>query len=256
MNHSLSIIVISLAGSGRRDRISSNLEALNVPWSFFDALRKPAAELPQYSEAESIRFLGRGLSKGEIGCAASHMKVLATLATSQRNSWALVVEDDVLLDTGFDYRSLVEICETAGIGYLRLYARHSAQSRHVVWLGQRELIRFKYAPMGTQAYLISSTAARRFIDSVQTICRPVDWEMDRFWANGLHNYALFPFPCFELTLELSIAKAAELTCAPTMIDKIRWFIWKSSEYVRRWRKNTQLRRFDKHIENRLAGRHI
>ena len=159
----------------------------------------------------------------------------------------------MVLDTGFDYRSLVRVCETAGIAYLRLYARHLAAHRHVAWLDQRELVRFERAPMGTQAYLISSRGARRFIDSVATINRPVDWEMDRFWANGLYNYALFPFPCLELTLPSSIAKAAESVRAPTMIDKAAWFAWKSKEYALRLSENVRLRQSDRRIRARLAG---
>ncbi|WFU39388.1 glycosyltransferase family 25 protein [Bradyrhizobium sp. CB82] len=254
MSGNLRIVAISLAGSHRRERAGANLDALGIPWTFFDALRVPAEGLPQYDEALAIRFWGRGLSRAEIGCAASHMSILAQLAASDANeSWALVMEDDVVLDDGFSFRSLPDICKAAEIGYLRLYGRHMAPCKHVAWLDQRELVRFERAPMGTQAYLISSRAARRFIDSVTTIHRPVDWEMDRFWANGLYNYALFPFPCLELALPSSIAKAAESVRAPTAIDRAVWFAWKSKEYVLRLSENIRLRQSDKRIRARLAG---
>lgn len=254
MGSNLRIVAISLVGSQRRERASANLDALNIPWSFLDALRVPAKGLPQYDEASAVRFWGRGLSKAEIGCAASHMRVMAQLAASDADdSWTLVVEDDVVLDAGFSFRSLPGICKAAEIGYLRLYGRHMAPCKHVAWLDQRELVRFKRAPMGTQAYLVSNRAARRFIDSVTTINRPVDWEMDRFWANGLYNYALFPFPCIELTMPSSIAKAADSACAPTAIDRTAWFAWKSKEYVLRLSENIRLRRSDRRIRARLAG---
>lgn len=254
MGSNLRIVVISLAGSPRRERAATNLNSLGIPWTFFDALRVPAEGLPQYDEALAIRFWGRGLSRAEIGCAASHMSIMAQLAASDADaSWTLVVEDDVVLDAGFSFRSLPDICKAVDIGYLRLYGRHMAPSKHVAWLDQRELVRFERAPMGTQAYLISGRAARRFIDSVTTIHRPVDWEMDRFWANGLHNYALFPFPCLELTLASSIAKAAESTREPTAVDRAVWFAWKSKEYVLRLSENIRLRQSDKRIRTRLAG---
>jgi GR25 family glycosyltransferase involved in LPS biosynthesis len=254
MCSNLSIVVISLAGSLRRERASADLGLLDIPWTFFDALRVPAEGLPAYDEARAIRFWGRGLSKAEVGCAASHMSVMARLAASGTDeSWTLVVEDDVVLDTGFDFRSLPDMCKAAEIGYLRLYARHMARCKHVAWLDQRELIRFERAPMGTQAYLISSRAARGFIGSVTAISRPVDWEMDRFWANGLYNYALFPFPCLELTLPSSIAKAAESVRAPTTIDRAAWFAWKSKESALRLSENIRLRQSDRRIRARLAG---
>lgn len=182
------------------------------------------------------------------------MSVMAQLAASDADdSWTLVVEDDVVLDAGFSFRSLPDICKAAEIGYLRLYGRHMAPCKHVAWLDQRELVRFERAPMGTQAYLISSRAARRFIDSVTTINRPIDWEMDRFWANGLYNYALFPFPCLELTMPSLIAKAADSARAPTAIDRAAWFARKSKEYVLRLSENIRLRQSDRRIRARLAG---
>jgi GR25 family glycosyltransferase involved in LPS biosynthesis len=253
MSSNLRIVLISLAGSARRDRASENLNALSIPWTFFDALREPAPGLPQYDIFRALRFWGRGLSKSEIGCAASHMSVMADSAKLPMGSWTLVVEDDVLLDPDFNYGALVSLCEAANIGYLRLFARHLAPSRHVTRLGHRELIRFERAPMGTQAYLISSSAARGFIDGVRTIDRPIDWEMDRFWANGLLNYALFPFPCFELALQSSIRKAPDQPGEPTMFDRIAWFAWKSKEYIRRWLKNIYLRQNDTRIRRLFAN---
>jgi GR25 family glycosyltransferase involved in LPS biosynthesis len=256
MNCDLSIVVISLADSVRRNRVSGNLNSLRIPWTFFDALREPAANLPQYSVAGALRFWGRGLSRSEIGCAASHMNVIADIAKLQGGSWTLVLEDDVILDPDFDYRALVSVCEIAGIGYLRLHARHLARSKHVTWLGHRELIRFERAPMGTQAYLISSSGARGFIDEVRTIDRPIDWEMDRFWANGLCNYALFPFPCFELALPSSIRNASDMPEEPTIFDRIAWFAWKSKEYIRRFFKNIYLRQRDRRIRRLFANGEI
>jgi GR25 family glycosyltransferase involved in LPS biosynthesis len=254
MGSNLKIVAISLTSSLRRERASANLDSLDIPWTFFDALRVPPAGFPQYDDALAVRFWGRALSRAEIGCAASHISVMAQSAGSDgEDSWTLVVEDDVVLDAGFSFRSLPDICKAAEIGYLRLYGRHMAPCKHVAWLDQRELVRFERAPMGTQAYLISSRAARRFIGSVATIYRPIDWEMDRFWANGLYNYALFPFPCLELTTPSSIAKAAESAREPTAIDRTARFAWKSKEYLLRLAENVRLRQADRRIRARLAG---
>ncbi|MFK4505571.1 glycosyltransferase family 25 protein [Bradyrhizobium daqingense] len=107
MGSPLRIVAISLAGSVRRERASANLESLEIPWTFFDALRVPAKGLPQYDEALAIRLWGRGLSRAEIGCAASHMSVMAQVAASDAdNSWTLVIEDDVILDAGFSFQFL------------------------------------------------------------------------------------------------------------------------------------------------------
>jgi GR25 family glycosyltransferase involved in LPS biosynthesis len=249
MDSELSVVVISLPNSVRREHVRTYLDPLSIPWTFFDARREPRNHLPPYSNTESVRFWGRSLSKSEIGCAASHIDILTELAQSQQEKWLLVIEDDVALDPGFNYRALVDLCKTSGIGYLRLYARHQARSRHVIWLGQRELVRFKKAPMGSQAYLISSRKARCFVDTVRTISRPIDWELDRFWQNGLHTYALFPFPCIELTTVSSITKQAELGTRPSAYDRAVWFFWKSKEAIRRLAMNMYLRHQDARIRS-------
>jgi GR25 family glycosyltransferase involved in LPS biosynthesis len=256
MDSEFSLVVISFPNSARRDRIRANLDPLSIPWTFFDARREPRGDVPPYNSTESVRFWGRGLSKSEIGCAASHIDILIELAKSQQEKWLLVIEDDVALDPGFDYRMLVELCKTSGIGYLRLYARHLARSRHVTWLGQRELIRFKKAPMGTQAYLISSQKARSFVQTVGTISRPIDWEMDRFWANGLHTYALFPFPCLELASGSSVNKQAEFDTGPSAYDRVVWFIWKSKEALRRLLANMYLRYRDAEVRRTFKQRQL
>src|SRR3954467_10155550 len=84
MDSEFSIVVISFPDSVRRERIRANLEPLSIPWTFFDARREPRDHLPRYSNRESVRFWGRGLSKSEIGCAASHIDVLTELAKSQQ----------------------------------------------------------------------------------------------------------------------------------------------------------------------------
>ena len=107
--------------------------------------------------------------------------------------------------------------------------------------------------MGTQAYLISSQNARSFVEVVRTISRPIDWEMDRFWANGLHNYALFPFPCLELTSGSSVKKQAELGSGPTVYDRAVWFIWKSKEAIRRFLANLYLRHRDAEVRRTIQS---
>ncbi|MET4322943.1 glycosyltransferase family 25 protein [Bradyrhizobium sp. RT5a] len=251
MNSDVKVIVISLPDSPRRERMGANLNALGLPWRYFDALRHPPAHLPQYDEARSIRYWGRTLSGSEIGCAASHLAVLSQLATSSEETWTLVIEDDVALDAGFNYNALLSLCRIGQIGYLRLYARHLPCLRNVTWLGQRQLIRFEKAPMGTQAYLISSSKARSFVGSITAICRPIDWEMDRFWHNNLANYALFPFPCIELTTASSIRKQAEADRQPSALDKVAWVAWKSREAVRRFVTNVYLRQRDRTIRRAL-----
>jgi GR25 family glycosyltransferase involved in LPS biosynthesis len=256
MSTNLTVTVISFSNSPRRERVNANLNALGLPWKYFDAIREPPAHLPQYDESKAVRFWGRGLSQSEIGCAASHITVLDQIASSKKETWTLVMEDDVALDPGFNYNALIDLCSIGRIGFLRLYARHMPRLRNVTWLGQRELIRFEKAPMGTQAYVISSIKAQSFIKSLHAIKLPIDWEMDRFWHNELANYALFPFPCIELTTTSSIEKQAESVRKPSVLDRTSWFAWKSKEAIRRFVANHRLRRNDGVIRQALRQRSL
>jgi hypothetical protein len=78
--------------------------------------------------------------------------------------------------------------------------------------------------------------------------------MDRFWENGLYNYALFPFPCLELTTGSSIKKQAEFDKKPSTFDKAVWFVWKSKEALRRLFMNLYLRQQDRDIRSAFKER--
>ncbi|MDQ8727656.1 glycosyltransferase family 25 protein [Bradyrhizobium sp. LHD-71] len=246
------VVVISLSGSPRRRRVAEQMADTQLQWTFFDALRDLQSGQPVYDESRALRYWGRPLTPSEIGCAASHIAVLTAVSQQAEGEWTVVIEDDVFLDPAFDVTKAIRMCELAGLGYLRLYGRHLASPVHVVWLGQRELVRFKRAPMGTQAYLISPMAARNFLGSFRHLDRPIDWEMDRFWANGLTTYALFPFPCIELSLTSSVTKYAARSRRPSKADRGFWCLWKSWQWLKRGSANIALHFKDRQLKAILS----
>src|SRR3546814_13027338 len=54
-----------------------------------------------------------------------------------------------------------------------------------------ELVGLAY---GTQGYAITLEGARRLVEHCRTVRRPIADEMERPWAHGLPNLALFPAP--------------------------------------------------------------
>jgi glycosyl transferase family 25 len=93
------VIVISLPKSiDRRSTIRTHLADLGIPFSFFDAVdgyKMSAADIAAYSP----RFAGkpyRKLSPEEIGCAASHRKVVDEISHGA-NPFVCVLEDDAHL---------------------------------------------------------------------------------------------------------------------------------------------------------------
>jgi GR25 family glycosyltransferase involved in LPS biosynthesis len=247
---SLRVVVISLAGSARRAEVKRRLDAaVDVPWSFFDACTGPGAR--PYDPERSIRRRGRHLTPSEVGCAASHLAVIEAAGRNLDYDWTLVLEDDVVLDPKFDFRGAARMCDDLGLDYLRLYARLLAPLHTLAWIDQRQLIRFRRSPMGSQAYLISRKGAALAAARTPRIEHPVDWEMDRFWHNGLANYALYPFPVIEFVGSSSVSKFPNGP-RPNAYQLAYRGVYRSFEYIRRLGANLALMIRDAGLKRRIA----
>lgn len=192
------MLVVSLKeATARRAQVEQSLAELDIPWSFLDASRVDTPSTLAYDEERSKQRFGRSLTPGEIGCFKSHIQALEEFDRAPELDWLVVMEDDVWFDTAFSLCDLVGQIRSTGVGYIKLYARHWKPGIVVGTYGERQVVRMKTDTYGTQCYVISRQAARRFMDTVQSICRPIDDEMGRFWENGLEIYTIFPFPACE-----------------------------------------------------------
>jgi GR25 family glycosyltransferase involved in LPS biosynthesis len=96
----LQVRCISVAGSPRREALAAQLNELGVPWSFFDARTTPPADIP-CDEALTRRVWGQPLTRGELGCYASHYELWKSVAADDGPAVLLVLEADVWLDPTF-----------------------------------------------------------------------------------------------------------------------------------------------------------
>jgi glycosyl transferase family 25 len=189
--------VVSLVDSPRRAGMATQLEAIpGLDWSFFDACTELPAILV-HDSAATTAAIRRDLTRGELGCFASHASLWHELAAAPDGSVMIVLEDDLLVDPGF-FGALASFeAQTRGIDYLRLHAKAPAPARVVGRVAGRHLVRYQGIAFGTQGYFIRKPAARRFA-AITRVVRPVDDEMDRYWAHGVPNMGVFPFPLLEL----------------------------------------------------------
>jgi glycosyl transferase family 25 len=227
----LAVRVVSLPHSeGRRRAITENLADLALPWSFFDALG-PDDDVGIASRVEDqVDHFCRPLTPGEIGCFKSHYAVWRTFEDEPSLEWLLVLEDDVCLDTAFDFPALIAALEHEGLGYLRLFCREWRRGWPVMSVGDRQILFLASDPYGTQGYLVSRPAAARLVESVEAIRRPIDDELGRFWEKGLGNCVLFPFPLLErqapstLSGQRDVERAAVRGKTPRrLLNKVRDF---------------------------------
>ncbi|ENM5768233.1 glycosyltransferase family 25 protein [Vibrio mimicus] len=101
MNYSVS--VISLKDEiERRKSIAKQLNLLGIEFDFFDAadLRKMNTEDAQSLVVPDKKYSKppRPLTKGEVGCAMSHIQLLTKLSLNKSLDYHLILEDDAILD--------------------------------------------------------------------------------------------------------------------------------------------------------------
>jgi GR25 family glycosyltransferase involved in LPS biosynthesis len=192
------IVVISLLKAiERRRRIATMFEGYGVRWRFFDAhdsLRHPSL---QYEPTKAKRQFGRPLSGPEIGICSSHVAVLDEYLNEGSSDYVLVLEDDVIYDTNFPIEKFTTFCADKGMDYVRLFAKHHVPAVRLGYYYDRHLVRFTTSPTGAQAYLMSKSGARSFIESFKSIDQPLDLALDSFWRTRLPLYSIFPFPVIE-----------------------------------------------------------
>ncbi|MCJ2019210.1 glycosyltransferase family 25 protein [Methylobacterium sp. E-065] len=206
----IEVKIISLKNSfEKRAFLSNNIKfSSSMPWSFFDANTGSDEKSQLVSDHESQRRqFGRCLTKGEIGCFRSHYNLLSQFLSSGSTDWLLVLEDDVWIDSDFDFQELIDLLEKRSIDYIRLFAKMFKPADIVDNLsGFRQIIRFRTDPYGTQAYLINKRGCDAFLKDIQRISIPIDDELGRFWRHKLDPYCVFPFPVVERNTQSSLEK--------------------------------------------------
>lgn len=184
--------------------MAAQLEAIaGLDWQFVDAAEAVPADLP-HDEAATVQTIRRSLTRGELGCFASHFGLWRRLAAMPATSTMVVLEDDLLLDPLFFANLNAMAASIPAIPYLRLYAKAPAPAQVIGRVAGRHLVRYRGKAFGTQAYLLRQPAAVRLVASIRRIVCPIDDELDRYWAHQVPSLGLFPFPVLELSGQSTI----------------------------------------------------
>lgn len=233
-NYSIEIAVISLASAtARRKRVGEMLKDSRLPWRIFNASSSEDRTLP-YDEGRALIRHGSRLTAGEIGCFVSHYNCVREFALSPSSpEYLLVLEDDVWIDPSFEFSILPKIMSRLGMDYLALYSRRITDVRFLGRIGVRALVRFVSAPWGTQAYVLSKRGARKILQAIQRIDRPIDNEIQRYWKNGLPTYALFPYPVMELNFASTLPKGYIEKSKFSLLQRIERFLYRAWNKMRK-----------------------
>ena len=151
-----------------------------------------------YNKEESIRVLGRGLSKGEIGCALSHLNIYKHMIDHNIKN-AIIFEDDVQLTE--DFHSLISNIdqfpsdwELVLLGYYKncfteKCSRSSLRDRKKITTSH-QTVRLIERAYGTHGYLINLQGAKKLFNQLSVIKKPID----HYTSNeaNINLYAIYP----------------------------------------------------------------
>lgn len=250
----IDVSVISLSSAeGRRRTTSAMLGGSGLNWSYFDAHTElGCGELAYDGENARLRF-GRGLTRQEIAVFSSHYGVWKEFIARGASEYLLVMEDDLILDTGFPVGEFTSFCANAGMDYVRLFGKHYAPAVRLGFFYDRSLLRYRSSPAGTQAYLLSVTGARQLLHHCRNIDATIDLAMDRFWQTKLPLYSVFPYPVIERFVPTSIPIAAEGEMALSGVERLRWDLHRAARKFMKLRADRKLRIADARLQSEMPG---
>jgi len=209
----IKIYVLSLHDASER-RASVRDQLILYPqlnWEFFDAITTDSLNLRpdllmEYNSA-GLR-MGRGMTKGEIACAESHLAIwkLASISDYEYN---IVLEDDFILTSNFNnfITSFTKISDLSLdiliIGYSKVPISNSKRIYQLLKIlpikkfGLFTLGRvWKESTCGTVGYLIKKSAAIYISNSKKIPALADDWGIFRN-SYGLKIYHLRPLVVYE-----------------------------------------------------------
>ncbi len=196
----LAIYVISLqAAQDRRSFMQQQLDGLQLPFEFFDAIY--GSEDPDHylfekyndKKRASRRGLNASLRLSQLGCFASHY--LLWEKCSQTNTPIIVLEDDAILLPPFMSfcENLEQFSKRHELVWLQPSRKIANQSGRVIEeIGPFTVKKFAKGFAGTTGYMLTPRAANILLDYCAEWIYPVDNTMDRFYDHKVEAIGIEP----------------------------------------------------------------
>ncbi|PSU70220.1 epitope biosynthesis protein [Photobacterium phosphoreum] len=231
------IFVINMASSTiRKENISKQLNCLDLNFSIFNAVNGKESDHPlfaMYDDNLSQTYRGKSLSKGQLGCYASHY--LLWQKCIELNQPIIILEDDALIYPK-PFMNIVNNVALLTKKYecIRLFdnKRPSFFKLKQLTLPHTSIYKFSKGHMSTTGYLLTPTGAKKLLEHSNKWYMAVDIYMDRFWVNHLECYGTVPAcltndPAFDSDIGYGKRAPRSLRC------KIKREIFNLKELVRR-----------------------
>ncbi|WP_318499127.1 glycosyltransferase family 25 protein [Photobacterium leiognathi] len=237
----IDIFVINIPSSiERKENIARQLTELGLAFHIFEAVnghkdKSPLFEL--YDEKKSQLYRGKTLSKGQLGCYASHY--LLWQKCIELGKPIIVLEDDALIYEN-EFQDLINNIQAIPQHFecIRLFDNKRPSFKHNVEkkLTHTEIHKFNRGHMSATGYFLTPEGAKKFLEHSQSWYLAVDIYMDRFWVNGVDVYGTYPAcltndPKFESDIGYGSKPKRSLYC------RIKREVFNLIELVRRYNHN-------------------
>lgn len=178
----------------RRKYMQALLKDFPYPWEFFEAVDgreiKNLSEV--YNETKAIHFSGKALTRGEVGCALSHLDIYKKMIDENIDK-ALILEDDIILEKKF--LELITVLNKKKLHNDVILLGQSDDKAIIKFFGEKitdkyKLLQVVHSGYGTYAYMIDIEAAKKIIKFNTPIKRTADaWA---FFSNFINIYVVEP----------------------------------------------------------------
>ena len=172
------IFIVYLKGSPRRLKIAADLEAVGLPFEFFDAVDARKGVPAQYKNRinrtrAKIRLL-RKMTDVEFGCALSHA-LLYEKIVRENISDAIILEDDAILTADFVKIVKNNALEKSDIDMAFLYHNECCVRKKQYFLKGIPYQKPVFMPCGTVGYYINLPVAKALHRATKTISYVADY---------------------------------------------------------------------------------
>lgn len=233
----IDIFVVNLEHSvERKNFISEQLDSLNVNYQIFPAINGRESVHPvldMYDDQLSQTYRCKSLSKGQLGCYASHYLLWEKCV--ELNKPIIIIEDDILIDKQ-SFAEFYNLAPNLNSQYefirLNAHRRRKATFQTIENVNNLSIYRASKGHMSTMGYFLTPAGAKKFLQNSKKWYMAVDIYMDRFWVHDVEPFGITP-PCVAVDPKFESDIGYEKSAKRPFSARCRRELFNLSETVKR-----------------------
>lgn len=233
MKKQIPIYVISLLGSQRRSMIEEQFSVLNIDFTFFNGVLGSQGHqlFSHYNEKKRLWLKGYPLTKGELGCFASHYLLWEKCVELDRP--IIIMEDHALLNDNFSYVVKHANSLLRQDGFYKFNSSDDSTYKVLYSLsGACSVVKFTHSTMFTTGYILTPNCAKQLLEHANEWVYPVDDYMDQEWIHHIPKFGIIPYPASKSNIESEIGQRKDKSHM-SVLDRVRCEFLKIPEQIKK-----------------------